>query len=208
MPILTGPLPTEIHSTAAVSTETARDYLSHYLDHSEVKPYLHPDSPLGVNGVAFSPHGSSGGIILHLLRRVERGLAGEVLEPEPEPDDAKADDDAALNSQISPSQPARGRRKREEALGWEDPDQYALEQGIVEGHEMDSNFVRAHEHVPVVEPFAGPAMENSDGVAAEGKMKEKSKARKDAKKARRKETKKLKVRKRMADVDDKDEESS
>jgi hypothetical protein len=192
MPVLVGPLPTNVHSTAPISIDTARSYISNYLASSEAKPYLHPDCFLGVNGIEFSTHGSSGGVILHLLRRVERGLAGEILEPEPEFDPNS--EEAVFDSQ----DPAQGGKKRkrgaieEEQLNWEDPDLYALEQEDGDRAELESNYAQTPVHVPETAEYLDEVTDVTESVKFKGKQKDKLKARKDAKKARRKEAKKLK----------------
>jgi hypothetical protein len=207
MPVLIGPLPTNVHSTAPISIDTARSYISAYLANSEAKPYLHPDCFVSVNGIEFSTHGSGGGVIMHLLRRVERGLAGEILEPEPEFDPNS--EEAVLDSQ----DPAQGGKKRkretveEEKLDWEDPDLYALEQEDGDRAEVESNYAQTPVHVPETAEYLEEVTDVTGVVKQGAKTKDKLKARKDAKKARRKEAKKLKAS-GAKDVDNDEDEDS
>jgi hypothetical protein len=203
MPRLIGPLPTVTHQRSEISIDTARSYVAAYLFHSESKPYLHPDSFLGPNGVEFSTNGSGGGSILHLLRRIERGLAGKILDPEPE---LQEGDDTVPNSQTD-NTPASKKRKHtgEEEAAWEDPDQYALEQegDGVESNYAESNYAATPVHVPDV-LIEDEETEPTAGVRLDEKKKDKSKTKKEAKKARRKEAKKAKLGKGKAGSDDED----
>lgn len=72
------------HSTAAIPPAAAQALVAGYLARATESPHLHPDALLGASGAAFSVHGREvGGLVLHQLRRVEAGLRGEVLAPEP-----------------------------------------------------------------------------------------------------------------------------
>ncbi|KAF2099186.1 hypothetical protein NA57DRAFT_56801 [Rhizodiscina lignyota] len=78
--------PTIIHhaSTKPVSLEDAQKTIAAYLKNSKRKPYLHPDAVLETSGPSYSVQGGrQGGLVLHQLRRVEAGLRGEILQPDP-----------------------------------------------------------------------------------------------------------------------------
>jgi len=117
MPLLSYP-PVVTHATHPISPSAAQEAISTYLAQSKEKPHLLPDALLTTSGVEFSIHGrETGGLILHNLRRVEAGLRGEVLEPEPafELDGLGAGDDMVSDGQIRDTegrmQGADGRKK-------------------------------------------------------------------------------------------------
>jgi hypothetical protein len=186
MPQIQGPLPTLLHSTTPVSLKVAQNWLSSYSTQAASRPHLHPNSTFTPERLEFSSHGPEGGITLHLLRRIQAGLNGEVLEPLKEDPEG---DDRVLDSQITPmkkgswneSDNRAGKRKDMTTdADWEDPEKFALAQGeeddvgeIGEG----SNFVQEVSEEPEV---------HADGQEAAGSSKPVSKGdRKAAKKAKR-----------------------
>lgn len=144
-----------------------------------------------------------GGLILHNLRRIEKGLRGEVLAPEPEqlgygdlPGDLGGDvgegDDTALDALIDGTRSKRPlksalKRKVLEDEGI-DPEMYAQQQEVLEGEIGDrmpaSVLAQEEEDDDMVD--AAPAKKTT-------KDKE---ARKEEKKRRRKEEKREKEMKR------------
>ena len=61
-----------------ISADDAASHISTYLLQASEKPYLHPDAIFGAGGLQFGHYGgSAGGLVLHQLRRVEKGLRGE-----------------------------------------------------------------------------------------------------------------------------------
>ncbi|KAF2842770.1 hypothetical protein M501DRAFT_913721, partial [Patellaria atrata CBS 101060] len=70
--------------TTAVPPSRALELLQSYLAASTKAPHLHPDSTFTPSGLKYPlASGAAGGIVLHNLRRVEAGLRGEHLEPDP-----------------------------------------------------------------------------------------------------------------------------
>jgi hypothetical protein len=131
MPQLHARPPTRVLSTTAVTDDQAHDLLSSYLALTESKPHLHPDADLFTDGPHFSTHGPQGGIILHLLRRVEAGLRGEILAPESTKEAlASFEEEAeAVEPEPAPVQNCKKRKKLDETqLDWEDPEEYQREQ--------------------------------------------------------------------------------
>lgn len=137
--------PYRAHSSHQLSIEAAQSLLSTYLTESESSPHLHPDALLSTAGVQFSTHGGPmGGLVLHNLRRVEAGLRGERLAPDPEPES----DDRVLDGLIEESgaklQGKSWKRKLNDVEeGWQDLEEFQREQGRVEVGEIGdrSNFV-------------------------------------------------------------------
>lgn len=75
--------PVHAHMSKTLSISEAASNLSNYLQASEVGAEWHPDAILTSGGVQFPAHGGiMGGPALNDLRRIERGLKGEVLAPE------------------------------------------------------------------------------------------------------------------------------
>jgi len=74
-------------TSTRISPATALSRIQAYLEESKLKEYLHPDCLFDDEG----PHANkAGGITLHQLRRVEKGLQGIELQPEPEVDPESA----------------------------------------------------------------------------------------------------------------------
>jgi hypothetical protein len=200
MPQLQGPLPTLIHSSRQLSIPVSKNWLSSYNTHAQSHPHLHPNSTFTPERLEFSSHGPTGGITLHLLSRIERGLAGEVLEPLKEDPES---DDRVLDSQISPKKDGKSKSKKDAGKEgtakrkfadltteseWEDPDQYALEQGEQDdiGEIGDRhNFVQAVDEEPTV-------FEHEDAKRAKT-VEQRKQEKKEAKKARLKAEKREKA---------------
>ncbi len=71
--------PYRLHSSTQVSPSRALSLLSAYLEATATDPSLHPNALLTENGPITPSSGSSTGIVLHTLKRVEAGLRGEHL---------------------------------------------------------------------------------------------------------------------------------
>lgn len=71
--------PPHRHVSAAkpISADTALAHIQSYLERAQDAAYLQPDVIFRDNGPEVSRHASEGGIVLQLLRRVEKGLKGE-----------------------------------------------------------------------------------------------------------------------------------
>lgn len=78
------PTITDHASAKPISLQDAQKLIATYLKDSERRPHLHPDAVLETGGPTFSVQGGrQGGLVLHQLRRVEAGLRGEILQPDP-----------------------------------------------------------------------------------------------------------------------------
>ena len=71
--------PVHLHEPVRyLSAEETASHISSYLSHATKNPYLHPDAIFSAGGLQFGNYGgSAGGLVLHQLRRVEKGLRGE-----------------------------------------------------------------------------------------------------------------------------------
>ncbi|EYE94777.1 uncharacterized protein EURHEDRAFT_412591 [Aspergillus ruber CBS 135680] len=85
--------PTTLTSNTPIPQSTASAYLSAYLDRASTDPALQPNASISEHGPVSRTTASAPNLILHNLKRVQAGLAGEVLgrdltmirmEPEPE----------------------------------------------------------------------------------------------------------------------------
>jgi hypothetical protein len=122
---------------------------------------------------------------MHHLRRIEKGLNGEILAPEPddifdlpEGDDANLDAAAGYQSTLDGGL-KKGAMKRFEEEG-EDPETYARNQEILEGEVGDRDTSHA-------QPYDADAMDVDDeAYAGVGLSKAERDARKEAKKEKRK----------------------
>ena len=176
--------PYRAHSSHQLSIEAAQSLLSTYLTESESSPHLHPDALLSTAGVQFSTHGGPmGGLVLHNLRRVEAGLRGERLAPDPEPES----DDRVLDGLVESEAKLQGkswkRKLNDVEEGWQDLEEFQREQGGVEVGEIGdrSNFVEDGDAEPPV-LATGSARKKVD-----------KEARKKAKKEREQEKKRKRV---------------
>lgn len=78
----TGPAPlpqTTIHSNTPITSSAAHDFLCAYLDRATTDPALQPDASITEHGPTSRTTASAPNLALHNLKRVQAGLAGEVL---------------------------------------------------------------------------------------------------------------------------------
>lgn len=74
------PLPTTtILKSTKISQSSAQQFLTAYLDRAATDPSLQPDSTLSGHGPVSANTGSAPNLVIHNLKRVQAGLAGEVL---------------------------------------------------------------------------------------------------------------------------------
>lgn len=68
------------HTTTRLSIPDALARIQSYLTQSETSSYLHPDALIEPGGIALrTSAGPQGGIVMHHLARIAKGLDGEVL---------------------------------------------------------------------------------------------------------------------------------
>lgn len=187
------PYPSHTHHRALKTPpNTALQALSAFLSASESTPYLHPDAQLTPAEIKFSTTGGpSGGLVLHNLRRVHKGLDGEVLAPEKDelndifglPDGG---DDARVDAAVGASRKGALKRKSVyDGVDVVDPVEYARSQVVLEGEVGDRDQADGEAE----EYYDADAMEVDDGDGA-GMTEREKKARKEEKKKRQKAEKK------------------
>ncbi|TKA27741.1 hypothetical protein B0A50_04842 [Salinomyces thailandicus] len=186
--------------TQTLTPTQARTHLAAFLAQTPSKPYLHPDAQLSTSGIAFSAQaGPSGGLALHHLGRIEKGLGGECLVAETDEElgmfggavELPEGDDARVDGVIEGK--GLGRRERGvEAVGrwaeqsavegeWEDGEAFALQQRDMAGEIGDRG---ADGEVRVAPPVVEKAGE--EDVGRKPVTEAEKKAKREAKKARRK----------------------
>jgi len=71
--------PTTVHSTQSISQSAAHDFLAAYLTRAATDPALQPNANISEHGPVSRTTAAAPNLILHNLKRVQAGLAGEVL---------------------------------------------------------------------------------------------------------------------------------
>lgn len=71
--------PTTVQSTQSISQSAAHDFLAAYLDRAAQDPALQPNASISEHGPVSRTTAAAPNLILHNLKRVQAGLAGEVL---------------------------------------------------------------------------------------------------------------------------------
>lgn len=71
--------PTTLLSTTPIPQSAANDFLTAYLDRAAADPALQPNAGISEHGPVSRTTASAPNLILHNLKRVQAGLAGEVL---------------------------------------------------------------------------------------------------------------------------------
>ncbi|KAF7121649.1 hypothetical protein CNMCM5793_009121 [Aspergillus hiratsukae] len=71
--------PTTILSSKPISQSAAHDFLAAYLDRAATDPALQPNASISEHGPISRTTAAAPNLILHNLKRVQAGLAGEVL---------------------------------------------------------------------------------------------------------------------------------
>ncbi|KAI9930920.1 hypothetical protein ASPWEDRAFT_34573 [Aspergillus wentii DTO 134E9] len=108
--------PTTILSTTPLSQSAAHDFLAAYLDRANTDPALQPNAGISEHGPISRTTASAPNLILHNLKRVQAGLAGEVLGR----DLAVAKFNADQDGDAQASGNAEGGAAGENNGGWED----------------------------------------------------------------------------------------
>jgi len=148
MATMTSLPPTRHHSTRPVSPTTALALLSTYIANAADDPSLQPNALLTERGPISSSSGSSTGLTIHNLKRVEAGLKGEHLGAdlsfakfggEGLPDlqmggQEGRERDGEVNGLLGVGDGGEGAVEREGGQdGWQDMQAYEREQEVTEG---------------------------------------------------------------------------
>ncbi|EFR01677.1 hypothetical protein MGYG_04680 [Nannizzia gypsea CBS 118893] len=183
------PLPaTTILKSERISQAEAHEFLTAYLDRAASDPGFQPDSTLSPQGPIAAGVGSSPNLVIHNLKRVQAGLAGEVLGKDLiyaklENEGGAAGGVFELHSHNATDGQNWGGKKRDTAAvtGWQDLQSYEREQtDIVEAGDGDEEVVAVEDNIEAVED-----------AQEEGKIDKEE--RKRRKKERRKQEQKAKM---------------
>jgi hypothetical protein len=71
--------PTTVQSTSSISQAQAQEFLAAYLDRAGTDPALQPNASISEHGPVSRTTAAAPNLILHNLKRVQAGLAGELL---------------------------------------------------------------------------------------------------------------------------------
>lgn len=130
--------PTTIQSTTSIPQSTANDFLSAYLDRAATDPALQPNASISEHGPVSRTTASAPNLILHNLKRVQAGLAGEVLGRDLTLAKMNAQDEGATGAAVSGGE-GDGNAAAEggEEGGWDDAKQWEQGQGFDLAGQMD-----------------------------------------------------------------------
>lgn len=129
--------PTTIQSTTSIPQSTANDFLSAYLDRAATDPALQPNASISEHGPVSRTTASAPNLILHNLKRVQAGLAGEVLGRDLTLAKMNAEDEGAGAAAVSGCSGDDGNAAEEGQGGWDDAEQYEQGQGDELAGQMD-----------------------------------------------------------------------
>ena len=192
--------PIHHHSTTRISPSAALSLLSTYLEATETDPSLHPNAILTENGPFTPASGTSIGLILHNLKRVEAGLKGEHLDAdltfedggEGLPDSTVGENAVAgSNDALTGGQGKRnGQMQGQSWEGeWQDKEEFEREQDIMNGeigrrdNAIDGDYEGMGNHIPKVKT-----------TISSGDKEARKKAKKDKRKQNRTDTLAKKMR--------------
>lgn len=162
--------PTIVLSSKPISQSAAHDFLAAYLDRAATDPALQPNATISEHGPVSRTTASAPNLILHNLKRIQAGLAGEVLGR-----------DLTLPTGAQPQQ-----EENQQGADWEDRQKWELTNGEEQQQQQDEtagDVTHTGEEMQVDE----------DGMPATKKIDKEERKRK--KKERRKEEKRAKAKK-------------
>lgn len=122
--------PTTVHSTHAIPQSAAADFLAAYLDRATTDPALQPNASISEHGPVSRTTAAAPNLILHNLKRVQAGLAGEILgrdltvakqNPGEEYLDIAVGAVDPSTASASAQQKEGGNGEEEQDLTWEEP---------------------------------------------------------------------------------------
>jgi len=202
------PPPTRLHESSDIKPASASDFVRQYLKESETRAHLHPNAMFTPQGLQFPSHGGSqGGLTLHNLRRIEAGLRGEHLAPEPKVDELLQTEEVEDGSQGSvvknkkknkkANGTTEGRNSAEKVDDWLDQEVYMQMGDGVEVGEIGTrtNVVKDGGSIPEIQTTKGAEVgkkRKTKGENATTTDKDDKASRKKAKKEREKQMKREK----------------
>ena len=181
--------PHRLHSSHPIPPSEALDLLSKYIESAATDPSLHPNALLTENGP--TSQGTSAGLVLHNLKRVEAGLRGEHLGADLSfaefGGDGQTDLKAQFNGDTLGPKASRATETLEVDGGdWQDKEDFDREQDIEEGDIGERSQAARTEDTEVPRVNITMSSANKDTKEAR-KLRKKERRRKER---REKETRK------------------
>jgi hypothetical protein len=133
--------PHRSNAAIAVPQEIALKYLQAYISATKTSPYLLPNARIESSGPTSSS--STTGVVFHNINRLEAGLRGEWIAPS-----LDLDENAV---KIATGLDEGGQADHMEVDGWQDLEEYQLEQEIEEGEVGPRDTAIAQEGDAVLE---------------------------------------------------------
>ncbi|KAK4697959.1 hypothetical protein P7C71_g195, partial [Lecanoromycetidae sp. Uapishka_2] len=131
--------PHRLHASKPISVTEALNLVSAYLSATATDPSLHPNALHTDNGPIVPSAGSNTGLVLHNLRRVEAGLRGEQLGPDPITQGFGEEDVGMTEVGMPREERVAGQPDLEMEGEWQDKEQYEREQDVVQGEIGERN---------------------------------------------------------------------
>jgi hypothetical protein len=178
-PSVPNPLPpTTILSSKPISQSAAHDFLAAYLDRAAADPSLQPNATISEHGPVSRTTTLAPNLILHNLKRVQAGLAGEVLGrdltlptgAQPQPEEQENEQQQGADGDVTA---AAGGDSWEDRQNWD----LGLSNGEQQGETGD--FTPTEEQIQVDED--GMPVTKIDKEERKRKKKERRQAEKKAK---------------------------
>ncbi|KAI5283848.1 hypothetical protein KEM54_001789 [Ascosphaera aggregata] len=171
--------PTHILSEEAISQSAAHDFLAAYLDRAATDPSLQPDSTLSGHGPVSANSGAAPNLIIHNLRRIQAGLAGEVLGQDPVFARLEAGDFDLSSKDFGSTEDAKKSGKDAE---WQDLQTFEREQEVIDIAGGDEE--EAQEGIKVDDPDVMDTEVDATKLAREERKRKKAERRKAEQRAR------------------------
>ncbi|KZZ97018.1 hypothetical protein AAP_00661 [Ascosphaera apis ARSEF 7405] len=170
--------PTTILSSEEISQSAAHDFLAAYLDRAATDPSLQPDSTLSGHGPVSAHSGAAPNLIIHNLRRVQAGLAGEVLGQDPVFAKLEAGEFDISSNNFGPDDA----KKAEQGVEWQDLQTFEREQEVIDVAGGDEE--EAQNGIDIGDPDVMDTEIDAAKLAKEQRKKDKMERRKAEQRAR------------------------
>ena len=166
--------PHRFHSSTQVSPSRALLLLSAYLEATATDASLHPNALFTENGPITPSSGSSTGLVLHTLKRVEAGLRGEHLAADLafEKFDGDALPEPIFGNAGNPVPTVEGSQMKQHTGAvegeWQDKEEFEREQELVEGdigdraNAVEGGFEEEGGKVPMVKAISTKSLKEKE----------------------------------------------
>lgn len=173
--------PTTILSTRSISQAAAHDFLAAYLARAATDPALQPNATVSEHGPVSHTTAAAPNLILHNLKRVQAGLAGEVL--------GRDLTFAKISTEEENGQQQQSGEGWQDCEKWEQGDDVPAEDGDRDGDDYDTRKNKAggdEEDMEVDEAAGVPASSSAGKIDKEERKRRKKERRLAEKRAKAK----------------------